>query len=629
MSKPIYRRSSKSRKGGALSANRKIDLDEVPGLVMHAGEAPVEAKNEDRRKQKSGDRKNDASKNKPITKQDNIKAAKPLPLRIIPLGGLNEIGKNMTVFEYGDDAIIVDCGIAFPDDELLGIDLVIPDFSYAVKIADKLRGVILTHGHEDHIGGLPFFLQNVNVPLYGTKLTLGLVEGKMIEHRMLERTKMNVVKPGDRIDLGKFSVEFIHSNHSIAGAVMLAIKCPAGLVLHTGDFKIDCTPILEDMIDLGRLGQIGKEGVLLLMSDSTNSERPGYTPSERTVGESFNSLFARADRKRIIIATFASNIQRVQQIFDCALKYGRKVAISGRSMINVISKAIELGYLNVPSGLMIDIDTVNRYANEEIVIITTGSQGEPMSALYRMAFLDHKNVVVGSDDCIIISATPIPGNEKFVGRVVNELMKLGADVLYESLYDVHVSGHACQQEQKLIIGITKPKFFMPVHGEYKHLNRHAQTAKSMGYDAKHIIISDIGKVLEITEDGYKFTGTVQSGRVLVDGSGVGDVGNIVLRDRKHLGEDGLIAVVATITAEDPRFIIAGPDIVSRGFVYVRESEELIDGARKIAQQAIEDSLQSGRVDWNSLKNSVRDELSDYIFTKTKRRPMILPIIMEA
>ena len=658
------RRSSGSRRK-VLPASH-VDIEEMPGLVRHA--APGSAGGTSRTQEK----KNVSAVKKSFVKNENATpempkrrvrnkdqnklqqtivmankagdavkqpvkavkkprggAAKTKPLKIIPLGGLNEIGKNMTVFEFGNDAIIVDCGIAFPDDEMLGVDLVIPDYTYAQKIADKIRGIFLTHGHEDHIGGLPFFLKKVNVPLYGTRLTLGLVEGKLAEHGLLESVKMNVVTPGTVINAGVFSVEIIHSNHSIADAVMLAIRCPVGLVIHTGDFKIDCTPILDEMIDLGRLGQLGKEGVLLLMSDSTNSERHGYTQSERTVGAAFNNLFQQAEKKRIIIATFSSNIQRVQQIFDCAKKYGRKVAISGRSMLNVITKAIELGYLSVPDNLIIDLDTINRYSKEQIVIITTGSQGEPMSALYRMAFSDHRSVVVGPEDCIIISANPIPGNEKFVGRVVNELMKLGATVLYESLYDVHVSGHACQEEQKLIIGITKPKFFMPVHGEYKHLDRHARTAKSMGYSDDRIIISDIGKILEINSEGFKFSGTVPSGRVLIDGSGVGDVGSIVLRDRKHLGEDGLIAVVATITSDEPRLVISGPDIVSRGFVYVRESEELIDGARKAAAKAIEESLGSGRVDWNSLKNTVRDELSDYIFAKTKRRPMILPIIMEA
>ncbi len=680
MSNTTFKRTAGRRKSPdtrRLNPNAGVDLNQVPGLVLHADEAtakalkqqagktseggnrrktggknrpnhgtakppvpgeaaPRRARNKDQNKlqqiiqqanQSAGNQPKNGSRQENGRKKTNEKARNPL--RIIPLGGLNEIGKNMTVFEYGNDAFIVDCGIAFPDNEMLGIDLVIPDYTYALKIADRIRGIVLTHGHEDHIGGLPFFLQKLNVPVYGTRLTNGLVEGKLSEYGLLDKAKLNVVKPGDKIKLGSFEVEVIHSNHSIADAVMLAIRCPAGVVIHTGDFKIDCTPILDDMIDLGRLGQLGKEGVLLLMSDSTNSERHGFTPSERTVGESFNNLFLKAENKRIIIATFSSNIQRVQQIFDCAKKYNRKVAISGRSMLNVITRAIELGYLSVPDNLIIDLDTVNRYTKEQVVILTTGSQGEPMSALYRMAFSDHRNVVISPEDCIIISANPIPGNEISVGRVINELMKLGATVLYESMYDVHVSGHACQEEQKIILGLTKPKFFMPVHGEFKHLKRHADTAKTMGYTDKNLIIGDIGKVVEIDKNGFKMTGTVPSGRVFIDGSGVGDVGSIVLRDRKHLGEDGLIAVVATITAEEPRILIAGPDIVSRGFVYVRESEELLDGARRIAEKAIENNLRGGRVDWNSLKNTVRDELSDYIFSKTKRRPMILPIIMEA
>lgn len=683
MSNTTFKRSANRRKTPdtrKLNQNAQVDLENVPGLVLHADEATAKALKQqatakssekmNRRKNsgksrptggrtivseptKTGEPAPRRSRNKEQNKlQQTIQQANKTvaveqknmtvepkrrrnteksgkPLRIVPLGGLNEIGKNMTVFEYGNDAIIVDCGIAFPDNEMLGIDLVIPDYTYALKIADHIRGIVLTHGHEDHIGGLPFFLQKLNVPVYGTRLTNGLVEGKLTEYGLLESAKLKVVKPGNTIKLGCFDVEIIHSNHSIADAVMLAIRCPAGLVIHTGDFKIDCTPILDDMIDLGRLGQLGKEGVLLLMSDSTNSERHGFTPSERTVGEAFNNLFLKAENKRIIIATFSSNIQRVQQIFDCAKKYNRKVAISGRSMINVITRAIELGYLSVPDDLIIDLDTINRYTKDQVVILTTGSQGEPMSALYRMAFSDHRNVVIGPEDCIIISANPIPGNEISVGRVINELMKLGATVLYESMYDVHVSGHACQEEQKIILGLTKPKFFMPVHGEFKHLKRHAETAKSMGYTDKNLIIGDIGKVVEIDRNGYKMAGTVPSGRVFIDGSGVGDVGSSVLRDRKHLGEDGLIAVVATITADEPRILIVGPDIVSRGFVYVRESEALLDGARKIAERAIEDNLRGGRVDWNSLKNTVRDELSDYIFSKTKRRPMILPIIMDA
>ncbi len=553
----------------------------------------------------------------------------PAPsVKVISLGGLNEIGKNLTVFEYENDIVIVDCGVAFPDDEMLGVDLVIPDITYLEKNIDKIRGIVLTHGHEDHIGALPYILPKINVPVYGTRLTLGLVNLKLREHGLDRKSTLIDVKPGDKIKLGSFEVEVICSNHSIADAVMLGIRCPAGLIVHTGDFKVDFTPIVGKMIDLPRLGQLGAEGVLMLLSDSTNAERKGYTMSEHKVGDSFNNLFQKAEGMRIIIATFSSNIHRIQQIFNLAVKYGRKVAISGRSMMNVISVADELGYFNIPENLIIDLNDIKRYRDDEIVIITTGSQGETMSALYRMAFSDHRNVYVGENDCIIISANPIPGNEKLVGRVINELLKLGAKVIYESIYEVHVSGHACQEEQKLILGLTNPKYFMPVHGEYKHLCAHANTAESMGIPRKNIIVSDIGRVIEVSADGVKTATGVPSGKVLVDGLGVGDVGSIVLRDRKHLSEDGLMVVVATIRIDEDMRIVAGPDIVSRGFVYVREAEELMDGAKKVARDAMEKCLSSGGFDWNSLKNSVRDELGDYIFTKTKRRPMILPVIMQ-
>ncbi len=562
-------------------------------------------------------------------KRNNAVKKKPKPsVKVISLGGLNEIGKNLTVFEYENDILVVDCGVAFPDDEMLGVDLVIPDISYLEKNRDKVRAIVLTHGHEDHIGALPYILPKINVPVYGTKLTLGLVSLKLREHGLERQTTLIDVNPGDKIKCGAFEVEIIRSNHSIADAVMLAIKSPAGVIVHTGDFKVDFTPIVGKMIDLPRLGQLGSEGVLLLLSDSTNAERTGYTMSEHKVGDSFNSLFQRAEGMRIIIATFSSNIHRIQQIFDLAVKYGRKVAISGRSMMNVISVANELGYFNIPDKLIIDLSDIRRYRDDEIVIITTGSQGETMSALYRMAFSDHRSVNVGENDCIIISANPIPGNEKLVGRVINELLKLGAKVIYESIYEVHVSGHACKEEQKIILGLTQPKYFMPVHGEYKHLCSHASTAESMGIPHENIIISDIGRVIEVSEDGCKFVGTVPSGKVLVDGLGVGDVGSIVLRDRKHLAEDGLMVVVATVRFEEERRIVAGPDIVSRGFVYVREAEELMDEAKRIAAQAMERCLSSGNFDWNSLKNSVRDELGEFIFTRTKRRPMILPIIMQ-
>ena len=549
------------------------------------------------------------------------------PIRLTMLGGMNEIGKNITLFEYGDDAFLIDCGMAFPDEEMLGVDIVLPDFTYVEKNRDRIRGIVLTHGHEDHIGGLPYLLKQVNLPLYGTRLTLALVESKLREHGLAGKVTLNVVKPGDVIHFGKVSVEFINVNHSIPDAVALGIRTPIGNVVHTGDFKIDTTPILGSMIDLARFGALGNEGVLALMADSTNAERPGYTPSERVVGESFANLFKKAEGKRLIIATFSSNIHRIQQIIDAAVKDGRKVAVSGRSMINVVGIATELGYLTVPDGVIIDIDTINRYPKDKVTLITTGSQGEPMSALSRMAFSDHRKVEVGPEDYIIISATPIPGNEKTVGKVVDELMKRGCEVVYERMYDVHVSGHACQGELKIIHGLTRPKYFIPVHGEQKHLQKHAALARSMGMPAQNVLIGDIGKVVEITPDKMEVVGSVQAGRVLVDGLGVGDVGSIVLRDRKHLAEDGLIVVVAAIDPESGT-VVAGPDIVSRGFVYVREAEKLIDDARTIARDVLETCCREHSYDWTTMKGKVRDELSHMLFQKTKRSPMILPIIMD-
>ena len=549
------------------------------------------------------------------------------PIRLTMLGGMNEIGKNITLFEYGDDAFLIDCGMAFPDEEMLGVDIVLPDFTYVEKNRDRIRGIVLTHGHEDHIGGLPYLLGQVNLPLYGTRLTLALVESKLREHGLAGKVTLNVVKPGDVIHFGKVSVEFINVNHSIPDAVALGIRTPIGNVVHTGDFKIDTTPILGSMIDLARFGALGNEGVLALMADSTNAERPGYTPSERVVGESFANLFKKAEGKRLIIATFSSNIHRIQQIIDAAVKDGRKVAVSGRSMINVVGIATELGYLTVPDGVIIDIDTINRYPKDKVTLITTGSQGEPMSALSRMAFSDHRKVEVGPEDYIIISATPIPGNEKTVGKVVDELMKRGCEVVYERMYDVHVSGHACQGELKIIHGLTRPKYFIPVHGEQKHLQKHAALARSMGMPAQNVLIGDIGKVVEITPDKMEVVGSVQAGRVLVDGLGVGDVGSIVLRDRKHLAEDGLIVVVAAIDPESGT-VVAGPDIVSRGFVYVREAEKLIDDARTIARDVLETCCREHSYDWTTMKGKVRDELSHMLFQKTKRSPMILPIIMD-
>ncbi len=561
--------------------------------------------------------------------QHQAAAPAALPVRISFIGGLNEIGKNITMFEYGDEAIIVDCGMAFPDDTMLGVDLVIPDFTYLEENADKIKGIFLTHGHEDHIGSLPYLLRKINLPIYGTRLTLGLVEGKLREHRLLGSTKLNVVSAGQTIHVGNFGVEFINVNHSIPDAVGFAIHTPGGTIVHTGDFKIDSTPIHGDMIDLGRFAQLGKEGVLCMMADSTNAERPGFTMSERTVGESFNTLFQSesAKNKRIIIATFASNIYRIQQIIDYAYKFGRKVAVSGRSMINAVSISQELGYLNVPEDVMIDISMLSRYPKNKVVLITTGSQGEPMSALTRMAFSDHRQVEIGPDDFIIISANPIPGNEKNVGNVVNELLKHKCDVVYEKMYDVHVSGHACQEELKLMLGLIRPKYFIPVHGEQKHLLKHAGLARAVGMPSEHVCIADLGDCVEVCEDHIKKIGTVPSGKLLVDGLGVGDVGSVVLRDRKHLGQDGLIIVVMAISS-DAGLTVSGPDIVSRGFVYVRDAEPLLEEARKIASDALEDCFDEGIREWSVIKNRVRDDLSKFIYERTKRSPMILPIIME-
>lgn len=555
------------------------------------------------------------------------RGGKNTPLKIIPIGGLNEIGKNLTVFECGNDMFIVDCGLAFPDTELYGVDIVIPEFTYIEQNIDKLRGIVITHGHEDHIGGLAYLLKKVKVPVYATKLTIGLIEGKLKEHNLSGEVTLNVSRPGQIVKMGCMAVEFIRVNHSIPDACGFAIHTPAGVVVHTGDFKVDYTPIEGGIIDLARFGELGSKGVLALMSDSTNSERAGYTQTERTVGKAFDKLFEDADGKRIIIATFSSNIHRIQQVINCAKKYGRKVAVSGRSMVNVISTAVELGYLDAPDGIIIDIDLINRYSPEQIVIVTTGSQGEPMSALSRMAMNDHKKVSITPMDYIIISATPIPGNEKLVTKVVNELMTLGATVIYESMYDVHVSGHACQDEQKLIMALTRPKFFIPVHGEYKHLKKHAETAVGMGIPEENIIIGSNGNVIETNGEDIKITGQVAAGRVLVDGLGVGDVGSIVLRDRKHLAEDGLIIAVSTVDFENGQ-ILSGPDIISRGFVYVRESEELMSEARNIVVSELEDALMTGNSDRNAIKTKIKDALSGFIYKKTKRSPMILPILQE-
>lgn len=547
-------------------------------------------------------------------------------LKVIPLGGLGEVGKNMTIFEYKNDIIIVDSGLRFPDDDMYGIDMVIPDLSYIIKNRNKIRGIVLTHGHEDHIGALPYLLKEVNVPVYATKLTLGLVENKLKEHGILRNSNLKVVKAKDVIQIGEFSVEFIHVSHSIADSVALAIKCEVATVVHTGDFKIDYTPIDNKVMDLHRLAELGKEGVTLLMADSTNVERPGYSMSESTVGQTFLELF-RGVTSRIIVATFASNIHRVQQIINAAIHYNRKVVVSGRSMVNIVSVAEELGYINIPDGVLIDLNDIKKYPDEQLVIITTGSQGEPMSGLSRMSISEHKKVEISKGDLVIISATPIPGNEKSISQVINQLYKLGANVIYSKLADVHVSGHACQEELKLIHTLIRPKYFLPVHGEYRMLMQHAQLAESLGMPQENIFIGEIGSVLEVNRDFAKINGKVQSGQTLVDGLGVGDVGNIVLRDRKHLSQDGLFIVVVSLDKEKGK-VVAGPDVISRGFVYVRESGNLIEEAKAVVRQALTKCEESQVTDWSTIKGAIRDTLRQFLYEKTKRKPMILPIIME-
>lgn len=596
---------------------------------------------------RSSSTENNSVKTKPAKRGDSVKISeksrrkpssnrskassqngkKTAPLKIISLGGLDEIGKNMTVFEYGNDIFIIDCGMTFPDDEMPGVDIVIPDFSYVVKNADKVRGLVITHGHEDHIGGIPYLLKVLNCPIYATKLTVGLIEGKLREHGLLSKAKLNIVKPGDSVTLGCFKAEFIHVNHSIPDSVAVAVKTPVGTVVHTGDFKIDSTPIDGEMIDFAKFSELGKKGILALLMDSTNATRPGFTMSEKTVGASLSHIFKDADKKRIVVATFSSNIHRVQQIIDEAVKCGRKVAVSGRSMINVVTVATELGYLKIPKGVLIDIDLIKNYTDDKLVIITTGSQGEAMSALHRMAFGDHRKVTVGPNDLIVISANPIPGNEKTVNIVINELMKLGAEVVYERMYDVHVSGHACQEELKMMMGMINPKFFIPVHGEQMHLRKNAQLATQMGIPKENVVISDIGKVIELTRRSIKITDEVPSGKVFVDGLGVGDVGSIVLRDRKHLSEDGIIIVAVTMDRESGD-VLSGPELISRGFVYVRESEQLLESARNVVNRSLDYCYDNNITDWSSIKNEVRDSLSRFLYQKTRRSPMILPVIMQ-
>ena len=548
-------------------------------------------------------------------------------LKIIPLGGLHEIGKNITVFEYEDEIIVVDCGLSFPEDDMLGVDLVIPDITYLEKNVDRIKGLVITHGHEDHIGGVPYLLKKINIPIYATRLAAGLIRNKLEEHKLLRSTKLIEVMQGQTIKLGKnFKVEFIRSSHSIPDSVMLAITTPAGTVLHTGDFKVDYTPIDGKVMDFGRIAELGNKGILALMSDSTNAERKGFTMSESSVGEVFDKLFLHCT-KRIVVATFASNVHRVQQIVNSAVKYGRKIAVCGRSMINMIDTARELGYIECPENIFIDIDMIKNYPDDQLVIITTGSQGEPMSALTRMAAGDHRKVTITPNDLVIISATPIPGNEKFVSKVIDDLMQIGAEVVYSSLEAIHVSGHACQEEQKLIFALAKPKYFIPVHGEYRQLIAHSETAQSMGIKKENIVMLSNGRVLEIDENGIGFNGSVPSGRILVDGLGVGDVGNIVLRDRQHLSQDGLIVVVLTMDSSTGK-VVAGPDIISRGFVYVREAESIMDDVKSVVKNEIRKCEERGIRDWATIKSMVKDNLRDYIFMKTKRNPMIIPIIME-
>lgn len=553
-------------------------------------------------------------------KQDN----KHNKIKIIPLGGLEQIGMNMTAFEYEDSIIVVDCGLAFPSDDMLGIDLVIPDVTYLKNNASKVKGFVITHGHEDHIGALPYVLKDVPVPVYGTKLTIGLIDNKLKEHGLTKTIKRKVVKHGQSINLGCFRIEFVKTNHSIADASALAIFSPAGIILHTGDFKIDYTPVFGEPADLQRFAELGKKGVLALMCDSTNAIRPGFTMSERTVGRTFDSIFAEHKNNRILVATFASNVDRVQQVINSAYKYGRKVVVEGRSMVNVIGTASELGYINIPEGTLIDIEHLKNYKKEDTVLITTGSQGESMAALSRMAASLHKKVSIMPGDVVILSSTPIPGNEKAVSKVINELSMKGAEVIFQ---DTHVSGHACQEEIKLMYSLIRPKYSIPIHGEYRHLMAQKGLAESMGIPKENVIIMSSGDVVEIGDEGYKISDHVQAGGILVDGLGIGDVGNIVLRDRQNLAQNGIIIVVLTLEKYSNQ-LLAGPDIVSRGFVYVRESEDLMEEAQRIVDAAVQDCLKRHVNDWGKIKNIIRDSLSDFLWKKMKRNPMILPIIME-
>ena len=580
-------------------------------------------KNSSEKPVKSSYKPQQRSQAKPIVKKARRNNASKL--KIIPLGGLEQIGMNITAFEYEDSIVVVDCGLSFPEDDMLGIDLVIPDVTYLKENISKVKGFVITHGHEDHIGALPYILKDVNVPIYSTKLTLALISNKLKEHNLTKSTKLKEVKHGQVINLGDFAIEFIKTNHSIQDASALAIYSPVGIVVHTGDFKVDYTPVFGDAIDLQRFAEIGRKGVLALMCDSTNAERPGFTMSERTVGHVFDNLFNEYKTARIIIATFASNVDRVQQIINTAYRFGRKVAVEGRSMVNVITTAAELGYLRIPDQTLIEIDQVKNYPDEQLVLITTGSQGESMAALSRMAASIHKKITIKPNDAITFSSHPIPGNEKAVSKVINELSMKGAKVIFQ---DAHVSGHACQEEIKLIYSLVKPKYAIPVHGEYRHLTAQKHVVEELGYSNDNIFILKSGNVLEVDEQSAAVTGSVHTGAILVDGLGVGDVGNIVLRDRQHLAEDGIMIVVMTLERHS-NVVLAGPDIVSRGFVYVRESEDLMDHAREVVEQALDNCLERGITDWSKIKSGVKDALSDYVWKRTKRSPMILPIIMEA
>jgi ribonuclease J len=547
-------------------------------------------------------------------------------LKVMCLGGLQEIGKNMTVLEYGDDIIVIDCGMGFPDDDMPGVDLVIPDISYLINNAHKIRGILITHGHEDHIGAVPYILQQIDAPIYGTRLSLGIIEGKLDENPPPNDPELYTVEAGDVVNLGVFKAEFIHVNHSIADACAISIKTPVGIVYHSGDFKLDVSPIDGKMMDITRIGEIGKEGVTLLMCESTNAERPGFTPSERTVGYSLERIFSQYENKRLIIATFSSNIHRVQQIINTSARHNRKVVILGRSMVNVLGAATELEYIDLPDGVLIDVNDMKRYRPEEITIITTGSQGEPMSALYRIAFSEHNQVRINSGDVVILSSSAIPGNEKLVGRIINALIRNGVRVVHDSSEDLHVSGHACREEIKLLISLLKPKYLMPIHGEYRHLYANKDIGEFMGIPADKIFVSEVGRVLEIDRKSAKFAGEVPAGNVLVDGAGVGDIGSIVLRDRKHLAEDGLVVIVATVDSYGE--IVSGPDVVSRGFVYVKESEELMGRVKEIAFTSIEKVMSKKTRDFAQIKSNIRDDVAKFIFKETKRKPMILPVIMD-